>query len=171
MAESFFKGCFIMGTRIWIGFALIYGGCHNFNVVQDNKEVSRISIKELVSAPPEKEKWVEVKGVGIKGSLINEGNTRYLLIMDPETKMAVFVASGEDSSLGLRYGKELTVNGMAKPFDKPASFSRKKIPADVKVANLVIRENATPPGWFLSWGLVVIGLMILPPWEKAGEKQ
>jgi len=169
MARGFFKSCLIMGTRIWIGCSLIYGGCQYYKTAEENKEINKISLKELVTSPPEKTKWVELRGTPLKDSNVIEGKVEYLLFMDTETNIAIFVSIDNNSSLKKKYGQKVLLKGMAYPFDKPASFSIKNVPAGMRISNLVVKENDTPPGWFLSWGLMILGLMIFPPWEKVGE--
>lgn len=161
MARGFYRSCLVLGTCLWIGSALIMAGCRNYKIGEENKQAQKVDLKEVVTAPPENPKWVEVKGVPITGSEVTEDKAVYVILMDAESKMATFVRLASGSTLAGQSGQELTIRGMAEQFEKAASMPKNNVPPDVKVGNLVIAENDTPPGWWSSWGLMILGFIII----------
>ncbi|MCP4662968.1 MAG: hypothetical protein GY856_46855 [bacterium] len=170
MEKSFWKGCFVLGTCIWIGSSLMMAGCQNHKIAAANEEIHQIALKEVVTTPPEIPQWVEIEGIPIAGSLVTEKSSRYLLLMDPEGEMAAFVKLEDDSPLPVVRG-ETIVRGMASPSEAAAGWPRKELPPEVKVANLVIVENKTPPGWWATVGLLILGFFIIggPAGHQASE--
>ncbi len=160
--------CIGMFFRLLIGFSLIGAGCNNFNISKDNKEIHKLTLQEITTSPPEKSKWIEVTGHLLEGSFFTEGNSEYAIIVDNDANLATYVKISENSSLKNHSGEVVTISGMATPYDKVDAFPKKSIGNDMRIGNLLIAENQKPPGWFVVWGLMIIGLMIMP-WEKAGE--
>ncbi len=157
---------------LFIAFAFFRSGCINYNIRSANKQVTKISAKELLAKPPERTLWVEIEGHAVTQSRLEQDKEQLVVFADTEGSSAVVVKTAKGSTL-TAHDKPRTLRGMTVPKDKsskpPPQFN---VPAECRVANLVIDENATPPGWFGTWGLMIIGAFAFMAISNAldGEK-
>ncbi|HEX6185861.1 MAG TPA: hypothetical protein VFZ44_18380 [Pyrinomonadaceae bacterium] len=155
-------GCFAVIVCFLLGTTLLIIGLVNVRTRWANNEMQRAALGELVTKPAEAGLWVEVMGVPVEGSLTIWYGVPVTLLQDPESKVAVYVLLNENSPLLSARGEKLAVRGMLASFGEggltPPDI---KLPPDVKVANYVLSEDDTPPGWLTSWGLGLLGGFIL----------
>lgn len=159
-------GCIAMILGLVIGAPLTLIAAQNIKIKNANPEIRKVALKDLVTSPPETALWVEVSGVPVEGSYVNE--LGYMLLRDPENKVAVYVFVGKaplssknDETLVIRGMIDKTLMGVPVPKDPP----RNNVSPDVEVAPLFLEKDSSPPGWFASWGLMMLGIAILavPP--------
>jgi hypothetical protein len=136
-------------------------GCDNIKLRDANSEIHKVALKDIVTSPPEKGLWAEVSGALVDQSYVMEDKAGYVLLSDPESKMAIFVKVVENSTLLSKSNEKRVVRGMIKTFEGAAKLPKKNVPADLKVANLVLEEDETPPSWLASWGLLILGFIII----------
>ena len=152
--------CLVQFVCILIGSSLMWGGYENLTIANNNQQVHPTTLTELATRPPEKASWVKINGLPIAGSYIKKGDNEYVLFLDSESKLATFVKLAKNSSLTNQVQDSVTLLGMAKPFAEATTLVKNNIPQDVRVANLVIAENETPPDWWTTWGLMIVGFAI-----------
>lgn len=166
MAKSFFSLVVFVG----IGLVLITFGWQNYKIMVDNPQIRIMPMKELVTASLESPIWVEIKGIPKAGSLVTKNKLRYLLFVDYESKWAISVKLSKNSSLNQRT-EEITVVGMVSPLELSTSIPTYKSLSDIKIANLVLEENMSPPGKWLSYGLIILGfLFVMVPYKGKVKK-
>ena len=159
-----FVGCVVVLLCFLAGGALVFFGYDNIKSRSANKEIHRVSLAELpklVNLPADPPRWVEVSGVPVEGSHGTLYTVGFVLLHDPESKVAIHVMLNEDSPLLAGGGERRVVRGMVTAVGEGTiSLPTHNAPPDVKVANLLLSEDDTPPGLLSSWGFVVLGVFL-----------
>jgi len=161
MSEPKQRGCLAMAFWLWLASALMYSGCQNARIKYDNKEIEKTTIHSLVTKPPEKARWVEVRGTTVSGSEFVEGQQKYAVLLAPESKMALYVLLAKESELGRKSGSLTSVQGMVRPREGDKPFPRPNVSTDTKIGNLILSENDTPPTFWSSEFLMILGFILL----------
>lgn len=157
-------GCAAMILGLLIGAPLTLIAAQNIKIKNANPEIKKVALKDLVTSPPETALWVEVSGVPVEGSYVKK--LGYILLQDPENKVAVYVFLGTAPPLSSESAEPLIIRGMIdqSPYGMPAlikDLPENNLSPDVKVATLFLEKDSTPPGWFACWGLMMLGMAIL----------
>ena len=155
---------------IGIGLVLMTAGWQNYKIMKGNPKFRIMPMKDLVTAPLESPIWVEIKGIPKAGSLVTKKKSRYLLFIDDESKWAISVKLSKKSSLN-QQTKKIKVVGMVSPLELSISIPTYKSLPDIKIANLVLEENMSPPGKWSSYGLIILGfLFVMVPYKGKVKK-
>jgi hypothetical protein len=156
-----FVGCVVVLLCFLAGATLAFFGYDNIKTRSANKEIHRTSLAELVNLPVEPPRWVEVSGVPVEGSHGTLYTVGFVLLLDPESKVAVHVMLNKASPLLAGGGERRVVRGMVTAVSEgTVSLPTLNAPPDVKVANLLLAEDDAPPGLLTSWGFVVLGVLL-----------
>lgn len=173
-------GCFAMLVCLLVGAPLSYIGYYNIRARQANPEIRRASLGELVNTRAETPLWVEVSGVPVEGSRMTLYGVDLMLLLDPESKVAVYVMPDKESPLLNGGDERRVVRGMlitdmedfklSDELEEKFTQAKRNVPPDVKVSNLTLGEGDSPPGWLASWGLGVLGafILLIPVGARAG---
>ena len=145
---------------IGIGLVLITNGCQNYKIMKENSQIRIMPIKELVTASLEIPLWVEIKGIPKADSLVTKNKMRYLLLMDTESKTALYVKLSKNSTINQQIG-EITVAGMVGPLEASTSMPTNETIPDIKILNAVLEENVSAPGKWSSYGLIILGFLFV----------
>lgn len=175
-----FGGCLVMFVCFLVGAPLSLLGYFNIRTRAANNEVRKMSLGEAASTRADTPLWVEVSGVPVEGSHFTMYDVPFMLLLDPEGKVAVYVMPEKDSPLLSGGGERRVVRGMLvtyaadvevpKEFEEELSRVRRSVPPGVKMSNVSIGEGKSPPGWLASWGLGALGafILLIPVGAKMG---
>ena len=97
----------------------------------------------------------------IDGSQFSTNDARLLVLLDGATKDAVYVEYATNSPLSAASNTMVVVDGMAVTLAPEINLHKKNVPSDVRVSNILVHENMTPPGWVSTWGLMILGPALL----------
>lgn len=147
---------------ICLGLALLFlkmsnTGASNIKVIKENEHIREISLKQLaLHESLEVKKWVKIQGKPI----INLSSKKdYIILADFDNGLGIFVKRA-NSKINLEQSNIVTIKGLAKEVEKAPIDVKNEELQKIKVANVVIDENSSPPGWWGSWGKAIIGLFL-----------
>lgn len=152
-------GCLVMFICIAIGSSLMATGCQNAKIADTNGEIHQVHLREVATAPPEIPMWVELRARPLAGSQVSYGGADYVLAVEGESQMAVNVKLAADSKLAGQT-EEVVLRGMLSSFPDATKLER-AASGEVTITTLALSENEAPPGWLMSYGLMILGFILI----------
>jgi len=153
----------LFSVIVFLGLAFLFlkmsnSGIHNVKVANENKEIREISLKRLaLDESLEVEKWVKIQGNPITNVSTKK---EYIILADLHNKIGLFVKVA-NANINHEKSDTLTIKGMAKEVEQAPIQFKNELIQDLKIANVVIEENNTPPGWWGSWGKTIFNFFLL----------
>jgi hypothetical protein len=142
---------------IVISFSLMGRGCHNDQIAKNNQQPMPISAQSLAFSPPEASKWITSRGYPIE--YFEYQKEQYMVFKQEGSQFGFYVRLEKDSKLIGHKNESITFQGMTELQTNP--LPKPKVPEGVRIASLVVIENESPPGWWATTGLMLIGFILL----------
>ena len=139
---------------------MIYKGCDNLKINSANKNIHRLNPPELIFNFDKHLSWVEIQGMVIKNSAFEKKGKRNIVFCDPIFRQGVYVGIKENSSLPDKSGVQV-LRGMTTELDMKGLIIPEIIPANLKIAKIVIHENHLPLGIVKGLLQILVGIFMV----------